>query len=111
MTISDRRFGAAARTNAGRIVRFDSLECLAAWIQGPGQDATTIWVVDAMTPGTLINVDDATILRGATSPMNASGAQGNRQNDGLVAVGRRHRETPWTGAVVSFDSVRAMAGK
>ena len=103
MTISDRRFGAAAKTAGGRIARFDSIECLAAWASKEAEPPRAMWIVDAMQPGTLLPFGDVRIHRAAVgrSPM----------GKGYVAVGASHRTTPWDGPVVSWDSVRAAIGR
>ena len=71
MTISERRFAAAATTATGRTVRFDAIECLAGWVLAQPQGPRAIWVTDAERPGTLIPVDNARFFRLASghSPM------------------------------------------
>jgi copper chaperone NosL len=81
MTIADKRFGAELVTHKGKIYKFDSIECLAAF-QLTGGDASKIplsmWVTDFSQPGTFLNVDQAAIIAAARqkSPMGV----------GLVAV-------------------------
>ena len=103
MTISDRRFGAVAKTAGGRVARFDSIECLAAWASKEADLPRAMWIVDAMQPGTLLPFAEVRIHRAAqgTSPM----------GQGYVAVARAHGSTPWDGPVVSWDSVRAAASR
>ncbi len=103
MTISDRRFGAVAKTAGGRVARFDSIECLAAWTMKEAEQPRTVWVVDAMQPGSLRPLAEVRIHRAAPgrSPM----------GQGYVAVARTHGSTPWDGPAVSWDSVRAAAGR
>lgn len=73
MTLSDRRFGAVTRDAGGRAVRFDSLECLARWVerQVTPVPTSTIHVVDAGNPGALLPLKQARIHRGTagSSPM------------------------------------------
>lgn len=71
MTISERRFAAAATTATGRTVRFDAIECLTGWVMAQPQGPRAIWVTDAEAPGTLIPVDNARFFRLASghSPM------------------------------------------
>jgi copper chaperone NosL len=71
MTISDRRYAAAATTATGRTVRFDAVECLAGWTITQPKPPRQIWVTDAERPGTLIAVDDARFFRASSgrSPM------------------------------------------
>ncbi len=82
MTISERRFAAAAITSTGRTVRFDAIECLAGWVMAQPQGPTAIWVTDAERPGTLIPVDNARFFRAVSghSPM----------GKGFIAVATTH---------------------
>lgn len=99
MTISDRRYAAAAATATGRTVRFDSLECLAAWLNAAEAPARTVWVTDAMAPGALVAIGAVRFLRGepGSSPMGA----------GYIAVGTQHAATPWDGADLTWEALRA----
>lgn len=103
MTISDRRFGAVANAASGRVARFDSIECLAAWTEKEVEQPRSVWVVDAMQPGSLRPLEEVRIQRAApgTSPMGR----------GYVAVAKSHGSTPWDGPVESWDSVRAAVGR
>lgn len=71
MTISDRRFAAAATTATGRTVRFDALDCLAGWEAAQPQPPREVWVTDAGHPGALIAVAEAEFYPTGTasSPM------------------------------------------
>ena len=115
MTISDRRFGAAARTEAGRIVRFDSIECLASWLNGASTPPQAVWVVDAMVPATLIALDDAVIHQASiATPMSGESRRsekGEARSEGFIAVARTHASTPWDGPAVSLDTVRAVVSR
>ena len=102
MTISDRRHGAAARTGTGRIVRFDSIECLARWSRSEGA-AKAMWVVDASNPGTLISLEAAEIRRAASSPMRLR--TDSDDSGGLVAVSRSADTSDWPGGVVTWADV------
>jgi copper chaperone NosL len=99
MTVSDRRFGAAAVTSGGRTVHFDSIECLAAWVDAQPASPRSIMIADAASPGTLLPVEALRFHRTAvgTSPM----------GKGFVAVARTAGVTPWDGAILSWDEVRA----
>jgi copper chaperone NosL len=72
MTIADSRFGGEAITRTGRIVKFDSVECLAAWVRAaqPGT-VRSVFVIDLQHPGTFVRADAAGFLEGAmiASPM------------------------------------------
>ena len=72
MTITDPRFGAEVRTETGLVHTFDSIECVASFVNA--SDATRlqgIWVTDYERPGTLVPAGDATFWRagGGVSPM------------------------------------------
>jgi copper chaperone NosL len=72
MTISDSRFGGEAITSTGRVMTFDSVECLASWARtAPPGTARAIYVIDLQHPGTFVPADSAGFLRGALvgSPM------------------------------------------
>ncbi|MBK8005601.1 MAG: nitrous oxide reductase accessory protein NosL [Gemmatimonadetes bacterium] len=72
MTISDPRFAAEARTEGGRLLVFDDVGCLAAWLQGaPGARG---WVVSYVDQASWLPADSAVYLRTDTlrTPM-ASG--------------------------------------
>jgi copper chaperone NosL len=75
MVISDSRFGSAAVTGGGRTQKFDSIECLAAWLHSAEAGAVrSAWVTDFARPGTLMPVEEARFTRvteGPGSPMGA----------------------------------------
>jgi copper chaperone NosL len=102
MTISDRRYAAAATTSGGRVVRFDSIECLAAWLAKAAETPKALWVTDAVAPGTLVALTTVRFHRGApgSSPMGM----------GFIAVGAERGTTPWDGPVLSWrDVTKAVA--
>jgi copper chaperone NosL len=97
MTISDRRYAAALTTAGGRVVRFDSIECLAAWVTKATEAPKALWVTDAMAPGTLVALGTVRFHRGApgSSPMGM----------GFIAVGMDRGTTPWDGPVLTWSDV------
>jgi copper chaperone NosL len=103
MTISDRRYAAAATTAGGRTVRFDSLECLAAWIEDADEAPRALWVTDALAPGVLVPLAAVRFHRGApgSTPMGM----------GFVAVRADAGSTPWDGAALTWDEVRAAVAR
>jgi copper chaperone NosL len=73
MVISDQRYGAELVTAKGKVHKFDSVECLAAYYlerRGEGSVAS-VWVADFQRPGTLVPAEAARYLRvsGPASPM------------------------------------------
>ncbi len=99
MTLSDRRFGAAARLPSGQILRFDTIDCLLAWQAGALDAPVEIWLVDALTPGTLRPLGSVAIHRDTTltSPM----------GQGYLAVDTSHADSPWTGATIPWETLQA----
>ena len=80
MTVGDERFGSEFVTAHGKIMTFDSIECLAGYAaqaRAPGSTGEA-YVADFTHPGTLLRADKAQFLRATTlhSPMGR----------GLVAV-------------------------
>ena len=106
MTITDRRFGAEARTETGRVHTFDSVECLAAYVGADGTGPLRgAWVTDYNHPGTLVAADSATFWQvgGGISPMGR----------GLVATAGGHRPAGVAepGAALDWASVRAVVAR
>ncbi len=99
MTVSDRRFGAAAITSGGRTVHFDSIECLAAWVDAQPEPPRGLWLSDANAPGPLHPLAELRFHRTAAgkSPM----------GKGFVAVASSAGSTMWDGPVMTWDEVRA----
>jgi len=72
MTISDSRFGGEAITRAGRIYKFDSIECLVGWARtATAGTVRALYVIDAQHPGTFVAADSAGFLKDGfmNSPM------------------------------------------
>ena len=68
MIVSDRRFGALIVTQTGKTLPFDSVHCLREYERkNPELDPRTVWVVDATSPGHLVEesraffVDDSAL--------------------------------------------------
>lgn len=103
MTVSDRRFGAAAITSGGRTLHFDSIECLAAWADAQPKPPRALWIADAAAPGTLRPVAELRFHRTAagTSPM----------GKGFVAVATTAGPTEWDGPTLTWEQVRAVVAQ
>jgi copper chaperone NosL len=76
MIITDKRFGAEAITRKGKIYKFDSIECLAAYIVQKNDDASpmeSLWTIDFTRPGQWLNCESAEYLhsKNLPSPMGA----------------------------------------
>jgi copper chaperone NosL len=99
MTISDPRFAAAATTSGGRTVRFDSIECLANWVNDHPDDWQKLWVTDATAPGTLLPIEGMRFHRGAegSTPM----------GKGFAAVAATSAPDAWDGPVLTWTELRS----
>jgi copper chaperone NosL len=99
MTISDRRFGAAAVTSGGRTLRFDSLECLADWLATSDDNPRSLWGVDAAAAGVLLPLADLRFhrLSEGSSPMGM----------GYIAVAASRASTAWDGPELSWEQIEA----
>ena len=54
MTVSDERFGAELVTSRGKVLVFDSIECLGAYIGGQAGEGGSAWVTDLSRRGELL---------------------------------------------------------
>ncbi len=70
MPVANDGHGAEVVTETGRILTFDSIECLVGWLQreGDGTPVRSAWVTDLEEPGSWIVADEAYYLGGATLP-------------------------------------------
>lgn len=65
MLISDSRYGSELLTGKGKAYKFDSVECMAAYIlkdKKGNSDAETLWVTDFVQPGSLTQAQSAYFL-------------------------------------------------
>lgn len=65
MTIAEARFGAELITATGRILRFDSIECLAAadrQRRQKNEQAKSSWVTDFHEPGSFLSTEEAVLV-------------------------------------------------
>jgi copper chaperone NosL len=70
MGLADDRHGAEVLTPTGKAYVFDSVECLAAWLdsQETPPEVHSLWVTDFAAPGSLVPVEDALFLASPTLP-------------------------------------------
>lgn len=68
MIIVDSRFGAEIVTEKGRVMTFDSIECLTAYLHLSDVAVATAWVVDMGNPGMLIPAETAHFVRSDAIP-------------------------------------------
>lgn len=64
MTISDNRFGAELITKKGKILKFDSIECLVSYYYNfHNNDVESLWVTDFNNPPNMIKTTEAFFLK------------------------------------------------
>ncbi len=104
MTIADRSFGSELVTSKGKVYKFDSIECLAAYTQVSSEDkaeVNSLWVTDFKNAGSFVEVDKAIFIvsESQNSPMGVgllafgSGAQAE---DFISEIGGRKLNWPET---------------
>lgn len=72
MAVADPRYAAQVRTGTGKLLGFDSIECMAQWLgANPSTEIQGIWLTDALHPERVLEADRAVILEGGAirSPM------------------------------------------
>ena len=64
MQIAEPRFAAVLVTAHGKSVKFDSIECLRAYLRDPGAqaDVKSVWVSNFRNPGTLLDAAHARFI-------------------------------------------------
>ena len=74
MRITDNRFGGEVVTSTGKVMQFDSVECLANYVASTDMTGREAWVSDFQHPGTLIPASAARYERrsGPSSGMGAN---------------------------------------
>ncbi len=107
MTIADKSFGSELATAKGKVYKFDSIECLAAYqvtSKLGAEDIHSMWVTDFSQPGSFLNIDQATII--------ASERQKSPMGVGLVAVNSPEHATRLIevvgGKIIPWEQVRAL---
>ncbi|MBU0560425.1 MAG: nitrous oxide reductase accessory protein NosL [Bacteroidota bacterium] len=64
MLITNPAYGTELVTDKGKIYKYDSIECLAAYsAESNKEEIASLWVTDFGNPGNLINLDSALFLR------------------------------------------------
>jgi copper chaperone NosL len=77
MVVSEAQYAAQAVTRTGMAHKFDSIECLAAFLRGPNApaeaDLHSLWVADFAEPETWVRAEDAAFVVSpeVRSPMGA----------------------------------------
>lgn len=107
MTLMDPKYGAELVTKKGKVFKFDSVECLGAYLHEQseaGKTTHSLWVVDANKPGELIQASGASYLK---SPQLASpmGAGLTALADPAAAESLRRR---YSGQILSWEQTLAV---
>lgn len=71
MTITDKRYGTEYVTQKGKVFKFDSIECLAKYLEEKSinkEDISAMVVTDFSNPGTLIHVNESYFLQSKKLP-------------------------------------------
>jgi copper chaperone NosL len=108
MLVSESRFAAQLVTDRGRHYVFDSIECMAEFLdegtEVPEDRVRALWVTDFGSPGHWIAAEDAHFLRSEElrSPMGM-----NLSAHALADVARDHRED-FGGEVLTWSQVRTL---
>ncbi len=109
MALSDERRGAEMVTRTGRAYAFDSIECLAAYLQGmenPGS-VHSMWVTDFSDPPVLVRVEEAHFIASPAlqSPMGLGLTAFAREED------RDRAAVEFGGAALDWEGVRALVAE
>ncbi|MEW5796079.1 MAG: nitrous oxide reductase accessory protein NosL [Candidatus Zixiibacteriota bacterium] len=110
MTIADDKFGTEIITSKGRVLKFDSIECMAAADINSTKNDLAIhsrWVTDFNSPRTFMKADAALIV--------ATLHQNSPMGIGLVAVDSHTKAAGLIaragGSIVTWDETKALVTK
>ena len=106
MTVADTRFAAQAVLDTGRSVKFDSIECMTAWLRTNEASSRLqeAWISDGNGSGTLTPAAEAVFVQddAIRSPMGA----------GLIAFADESQARSATGSpddlLLDWDAVRTL---
>ena len=100
MGVADLRFAAQARTTTGKVLLFDSVECLADYVQAnPSTQFAALHVTDYAAPGSWLRVEDAQFVADGTivSPMGRSlAAFDPEMSTAALVAAHAGRVVPWS---------------
>lgn len=104
MNIVNNAFGTELVSSKGKVFKFDSIECLSAFMQSKNNEeigAHSLWITDFDNPGTFVALDKAFFVLSETqnSPMGL-GLVGFRDPDHAKTFAGKTR-----GRIVSWDDV------
>ncbi len=120
MVISDARFASQVVTNTGKVYKFDSVECMVAFLtegKVPKDQVHSAWVSDYMNPGTWLKAEDARYLQSVQirSPMglnlSAYRTLGELENVRAEANGIERRYADLPGIVVEAGFLEKLSSE
>lgn len=107
MLLTDPRFGAELVTSTGKVLPFDAVECMAAYLENETvseEDVHSLWVTDMLAPDSLIELEEAVFLRSETisSPMGLQLAAFSNARSPSALIDR------FGGELLSWNEVREL---
>ncbi|TAL67061.1 MAG: hypothetical protein EPN82_15930 [Bacteroidetes bacterium] len=110
MSIVEKQFGTELITKKGKIDKFDSIECLAAFLESGGtnkDDIQSCWITDYFHPGSFINAGESFYLRSENlrSPMGEFLSGYSNINDAKRSMNQHG------GNILKWDEVKLMVKK
>jgi copper chaperone NosL len=110
MTVSQEAFASQLVTDRGRSYVFDSVECIADFVNQegvPGGQIRSLWVTDFSAPGTWLRAEDARFLRSLElrSPM-GMGLSAHASDEAV-----RELRSEFGGELLSWDQVRQLVAE
>lgn len=106
MTVTDPRYGSELVTSTGKTYMFDSIECLAAYVQENSDvEVHSLWVPNFRDPGTLMSLDEAFLVRSDSlkSPMSLNVAAFEKASASTEVVA-----DSLGGTVMTWNEVRSL---
>ena len=110
MSIVEKQFGTELITKKGKIDKFDSIECLAAFLQNGSvnsDDVLSCWITDYTHPGSFINTDKSFYLHSENlrSPMGEFLSGYSNINDAKRSMNQ------YGGNILNWDEVKSLVKK
>ena len=111
MTITDDRFAGQLVLSTGKVLKFDSIECMANYAAAgltPAEDVHSTWISLFNEPGALVRIEEVDILysAGISSPMGA-GLAAIRKGGSISTLDPEPVRLTWDAALVRVASGRS----
>jgi copper chaperone NosL len=113
MRVSEEHFASQLRSQQGRVYVFDSIECMAEYVeQAVGLEYRGLWVTDFTRPGRWVEVGEAHFLQspGIRSPMGMNLTAFATQADARLHQDEHGGEIHDWSSVIELVSQRRVAG-